>query len=226
MSSQPLIGNADYPQDLYLASAITIIGLQHACWPPPSRRAGTLTARGHSVVGEYTSGTEATLAIGDHPDISDDDAHQANWLRKAAQCTPRLACHPVVYADRDWLSSLSYACTADDDGELLARRARWAARHMDGGTLLLPDAYAVFDLDSAASLSRRAGRLRPGHSWNQPAALDRLRDFYRDPARALRPVCPELAAALSIPGRLDISGRDDPRRVLDRLAGLAAATPA
>ena len=184
--------------------------------------ATALAARGHSVVGEYTSDTEATLAIGDHPDISDDDAHQANWLRKAAQCTARLACRPVVYADRDWLSSLSYACTADD-GELLARRARWAARHLDDGTLLLPDAYAVFDLGPAASLSRRAGRLRPGHPWNQPAALNRLRDFYRDPARALRPACPELAAALSIPERIDLSGRDDPRRVLGRLAGLAAA---
>jgi hypothetical protein len=188
--------------------------------------ATALADRGHSVVGEYTSDTEATLAIGDHPGISDDDAHQANWLRKAAQCTARLACHPVVYADRDWLSSLSYACTAegDGDGELLARRARWAARHLDDGTLLLPDAYAVFDLDPGASLSRRDGRLRPGHLWNRPVALDRLRDFYRDPARALRPACPELAAALSIPERIDISGRDDPRRVLDRLAGLAATT--
>ena len=187
--------------------------------------ATALAARGHSVVGEYTSDTDATLAIQDHPDISDDDAHQANWLRKAAQCTARLACYPVVYADRDWLSSLSYACTADGDGELLARRARWAARHLDGGTLLLPAAYVVFDLDPAASLSRRAGRLRLGHPWNQPAALGRLRGFYRDPARALRPACPELAAALSIPERIDISGRDDPSRVLDRLAFLAA-TPA
>jgi len=186
--------------------------------------ATALAACGHSVVGEYTSDTEATLAIGDHPGISDDDAHQANWLRKAAQCTARLACHPVVYADRDWLSSLSYACTADDDGELFARRARWAARHLDGGTLLLPDAYAVFDLGAAASLSRRAGRLRPGHPWNQSAALDRLRDFYRDPASALRPACPELAAALRIPERIDISGYDDPRPMLDRVAGLATAT--
>jgi len=187
--------------------------------------ATALAALGHSVVGEYTSDTDAILEIHDHPAISDDDAHQANWLRKAAQCTARLASCPVVYADRDWLSSLSYACTADDGGELLARRARWAARHLDDGTLLLPDVYAVFDLDPAASLSRRAGRLRPGHPWNQPAALNRLRDVYRDPARALRPACPELGAALSIPERIDISGRDDLRRVLDRLAGLAA-TPA
>jgi thymidylate kinase len=186
--------------------------------------ATALAGRRHSVVGEYTSDTAATLAIGDHPGVSDDDAHQANWLRKAAQCTTRLANCPVVYADRDWLSSLSYAYTGSDR-ELLARRARWAARHLNGGTLLLPDVYAVFDLDPAASLSRRAGRLRPSHPWNQPAALGRLRDFYRDPARAVRPACPELAAALAIPERIDISGRDDPRRVLDRLAGLAA-TPA
>ncbi|MGH3122351.1 MAG: AAA family ATPase [Trebonia sp.] len=185
--------------------------------------ATALAGRGHSVVGEYTSDTEATLAIGDHPDVSDDDAHQANWLRKAAQCAARLASRPVVYADRDWLSSLSYACAAGD-AELLASRARWAARHLDAGTLLLPDAYAVFDLDAAASLSRRAGRLRPGHPWNQPAALSRLRDFYRDPARALRPVCPALAAALGIPERIGISGYDGPRLMLDRLAGLAAAS--
>jgi len=184
--------------------------------------ATALAVRGHSVVGEYTSDTAATLAIGDHPDVSDDDAHQANWLRKAAQCTARLASRPVVYADRDWLSSLSYAC-AVGDAELLASRARWAARHLDGATLLLPDVYAVFDLDAAASLSRRAGRLRAGHPWNQPAALARLRDFYRDPARALRPACPALAAALAIPERIDISGHDDPRLMLDQLASLAAA---
>jgi hypothetical protein len=184
--------------------------------------ATALAARGHSVVGEYTTGTEATLAIGDHPGISDDDAHQANWLRKAAQCIARLTRCPVVYADRDWLSSLAYAYT-DSDRELLARRARWAARHLDVGTLLLPDVYAVFDIDAAASLSRRVGRLRPGHPWNQPTVLGRLRGFYRDPARALRPVCAELAAALAIPERIDVSGYDDPRLMLDRLAGLATA---
>jgi len=184
--------------------------------------ATALAARGHSVVGEYTSDTEATLTIEDHPDVSDDDAHQANWLRKAAQCTARLASRPVVYADRDWLSSLSYACTGSDS-ELLARRARWAARHLYAGTLLLPDVYAVFDLDATASLSRRAGRLRAGHPWNQLVTLGRLRDFYRDPARTIRPACPELAAALGIPERIDISGHDDPRLMLDRLAGLAAA---
>jgi predicted ATPase len=184
--------------------------------------AAALAARGHAVVGEYTTSTEATLAIEDHPDISDDDAHQANWLRKAAQCTTRLARAPVVYADRDWLSSLAYACTISDGGNLLAHRAYWAARHLADGTLLLPAAYAIFDLDPAASLSRRAGRLRPGHPWNQPDALDRLRLFYRDPARILIPVCPELAAALATPGRIDLSGHDDPRRILTGLA----ATPA
>jgi len=201
----------------------TLIVLEGMPGAGKTTAATALAAAGHSVVGEYTTGTEATLAIGDHPDISDDDAHQANWLRKAAQCTARLARCPVVYADRDWLSSLSYACTAGSDGKLLARRAQWAARHLADGSLLLPDAYAVFDLDPATSLSRRAGRLRPGHPWNQPAALDQLRGFYRDPARVLRPACPDLAAALAIPERVDLSGYDDPRRVLDRLAGLAAA---
>ena len=182
--------------------------------------ATALAARGHSVVGEYTSDTEATLAIGDHPDISDDDAHQANWLRKAAQCTARLACRPVVYADRDWLSSLSYAYSADD-GNLLARRAAWAARHLSAGTLLLPSAYAVFDLDPAASIARRATRLRAGHPWNHPAALERLRRFYLNPAACLRPVSRELAAALSVPAWAAVSGHDEPAVTLARIESLA-----
>jgi predicted ATPase len=186
--------------------------------------AAALAARGHSVVGEYTDDSDTTIAIAAHPGISDDDAHQLNWLRKAAQCTARLARSPVVYADRDWLSALSYAySSADaDGGALLAGRAAWAARHLAGGTLLLPGAYAVYDLDPAASLARRAARLRPGHPWNQPEALERLRDFYRDPGQALRPVSAALAAALSLPARLDISGRDDPGTVLARLSSLAS----
>ena len=170
--------------------------------------ATALAAQGHSVVGEYTDDRNATIAIAAHPDIGDDDAHQANWLRKAAQCAARLATRTVVYADRDWLSSLSFAYSTApaDSGALLSERAAWAARHLRDRTLLLPAAYAIFDLEPSACLTRRAGRLRPGHPWNQPEALDRLRRFYRDPARCLRPVSAELAAALSAPARLDISG--------------------
>jgi AAA domain len=186
--------------------------------------ASALAALGYSVVGEYTDDSDATIAIAAHPGIGDDDAHQANWLRKAAQCAVRLGTR-TVYADRDWLSSLSYAYSTApaDDGTLLRQRAAWAARHLRDGALLLPAAYAVFDLAPAASLARRAGRLRLGHPWNQPEALDRLRSFYQDPAGCLRPVSAELAAALSAPARVDVSARDDQHHVLACLSSLAAA---
>ena len=182
-----------------------------------------LASMGHSVVGEYTDDRDTTIAISAHPGVGDDDGHQRNWLRKAAQCTARLASSPVVYADRDWLSSLSFAyCTAAADaGALLTERAAWAERHLADGTLLLPATYVVFDLDPDASLARRAGRLRPGHPWNQPGALKRLRAFYRDPGQALRPASASLAAALSLPARLSVSGRDDPGAVLACLSSLA-----
>ena len=88
------------------------------------------------------------------------------------------------------------------------------------GTLLLPGLYVIFDLDPATSLTRRAGRLRPGHPWNHPVALRRLRHFYADPGRALRPVHPGLARALRQPGRVDISGLSDPAQIIRRLSAL------
>jgi len=183
-----------------------------------------LAAAGHSVVGEYTDDHDATIAISAHPDVGDDDGHQRNWLRKAGQCAAQLTGRPVVYADRDWLSSLSYAyCTAPADaGALLTERAAWAERHLADGTLLLPGTYVFFDLDPAGGLARRAGRLRPGHPWNQPGALDLLRAFYRDPCHALCPVSAGLAAALSLPARLSVSGGADPGAVLACLSSLAS----
>lgn len=188
--------------------------------------ADALAALGHVIVGEYTDDASSTLAISAHPDVGDDDAHQRNWLRKAAQCSARLGRHPVVYADRDWLSSLSYAFSTApaDGGALLTQRAAWAARHLDDGTLLLPGTYAIFDLDPPVSLARRAGRPRPGHPWNQPEALERLREFYRDPAAALRPVSGELAAALVTPARISVSGQDDPHDILALVASLGRTT--
>ena len=185
--------------------------------------ANALAADGHSVVGEYTDVSETTIAVSAHPDVSDDDAHQLNWLRKAAQSTARLVHNPVVYADRDWLSALSYAYSsaAADGGALLAERAAWAERHLADGTLVLPGTYAVYDIDPAASLARRAGRLCPGHPWNQLKALERLRDFYVEPSRALQPVSVALAVALSRPSRIDISGRADRAAVLASLSSLA-----
>ena len=185
--------------------------------------AAALAAAGSCVLGEYTDAAAATVDVGRHPDAADDDAHQGNWLRKAAQCTALLAGGPrPVFADRDWLSSLSFAASLPgaDGRRLLQQRADWAVRHLLAGSLLLPAAYAVFDLDPQASIERRAGRRRPGHPWDDPAALARLRDFYRSPASALEDLSPELAAALALPRRVSICGltaRDQ------TAAGLAAA---
>lgn len=186
--------------------------------------ADALADLGRAVVGEYTNDAHATIAVRAHPEVDDDDAHQLNWLRKAARCTSLLDRSPVVYADRDWLSSLSYAySTAPADcGTLLTRRVSWARRHLADGTLLLPGLYVLFDLDPAASLARRVGRLRPGHPWSRPETLDRLRHFYRDPVRALRPFTPELADVLTLTARIAVSGHDDPLSALGHLMSLSA----
>ena len=181
-----------------------------------------LALRGLPVLGEYIDDGDATIAVSQHPAVTDDDAHQQNWLRKAAQCTARLARASTVYADRDWLSSLSYAYSiaGTGNGALLRQRAAWAASRLHDGTLLLPGLYVIFDLDPATSLTRRAGRLRPGHPWNHPGALRRLRHFYADPGQALRPVHPRLARALRQPGRVDISGLGDPAQIIRCLSAL------
>lgn len=171
-----------------------------------------LASLGHTVVGEYTDNTGHTLDHSGHPDIGDDDAHQLNWLRKAAQCATRLERYSVVYADRDWLSSLAYAhgIAADDGGTMLAHRTSWAMRHLREGALVLPSIYVVFDLDPASSIARRAGHLRPRHPWGRPEVLERLRAFYRDPAESLQDVSAELSEALAVPLRINLSGHDHP----------------
>ncbi|MGD0605669.1 MAG: hypothetical protein ABSA53_18995 [Streptosporangiaceae bacterium] len=182
-----------------------------------------LAARGLLVLGEYTDSADATIAITMHPPVDDDDAHQQNWLRKSAQCTARLARGGTVHADRDWLSSLSYAYStaAADGGTLLRHRAGWAASRLRDGSLLLPGIYVIFDLHPATSLDRRASRLRPGHPWNHLGPLRRLRHFYTCPSRALLPVHPGLAQALRQPRRADISGLSDPHQILRRLTELS-----
>ena len=185
-----------------------------------------LAGRGLPVVGEYTDNADATIAISAHPPADDDDAHQQNWLRKTAQCTARLGHGGMVYADRDWLSSLSYAYSiaAADGGALLRQRAAWAASHLREGSLLLPGIYVIFDLDPATSLDRRASRLRPGHPWNDLGSLRRLRDFYSCPSRTLNPVHRGLAHALRRSRRADISGLIDLHQIADRLEELGSQT--
>jgi predicted ATPase len=181
-----------------------------------------LAGRGLPVLGEYTDNADATIAIAMHPPVDDDDAHQQNWLRKTAQCAVRLAHGGTVYADRDWLSSLSYAYSiaAADGGALLRHRAAWAASRLRDGSLFLPGIYVIFDLDPATSLDRRASRLRPGHPWNHPGLLRRLRAFYACPSRALDPVHSGLAEALRQPRRADICGLTDPHQITGHLAEL------
>jgi len=183
-----------------------------------------LTERGLPVLGEYTDDTQMTIAISQHPPVTDDDAHQGNWVRKAAQATARPAGGGSVYTDRDWLSSLSYAYSIApaDGGALLAQRTIWAARHLGDGSLLLPGTYVIFSLDPATSLHRRTGRLRPGHPWTNPTTLQRLAGFYTNPSQALHPVHPGIAEALHQPTWVRLCGHSDPHEVAHRLTTLAS----
>lgn len=186
----------------------------------------TTTARalaecGLHVLGEYTSAEATTIPLNEHPAVTDDDAHQNNWLRKSAQAACTEPSKPV-FVDRDWLSSLAYAYSiADtDDGALLRERIFWADKHLTVGNLLLPDTYAIFDLDGSTSLARRAEMLRPGHPWSHPDALHRLRDFYRNPVRVIWDICPALADHLRRVRRVDVDGTDRPSHLLTVIRSL------
>jgi thymidylate kinase len=218
MTSYPC--SADQPRAVPWHGLIVLEGMPGAGKTTAARG---LADRGLPVLGEYTDGTQATIAISQHPPVTDDDAHQGNWLRKAAQATARLAGGGTVYADRDWLSSLSYAYSTApaDGGALLAQRTAWAARHLHDGTLLLPGTYVIFSLDPATSLHRRTGRLRPGHPWNNPTTLQRLARFYTNPTQALHPVHPGIAEALHQPSWVRLSGSSNPEDVAHRLTTLA-----
>src|SRR5580704_10495555 len=81
-----------------------------------STAAASLRRDGWQVIGEYTGPDGTTAAVSEHSGVEDDDAHQANWLRKAALCASALRTG-VTYADRDWISSLAYAhSTSATDG--------------------------------------------------------------------------------------------------------------
>jgi hypothetical protein len=152
----------------------------------------TLATHGVPTLGEYVTSTGATLPWQDHPDVHDDDAHQRNWTDKHAYAHTeghRIAC------DRDWLSALSYAASANDPA-LLARRADWALTALDQGRLCVPHHYLVLHLDPAASLARRADRLTTGHPWSTRSGLELLAAFYRDPPTALRTINSPLADRL------------------------------
>lgn len=190
--------------------------------------ARALAQSGLRVLGEYTSATAATIPHNEHPAIDDDDAHQNNWLRKSAQARALTSAETPgpMYLDRDWLSSLAYAFSiADtDDGTLLRERIFWAYRHLTIGTLLLPDTYAIFDLDGPTSLKRRVATRRPDHPWNHPNALYRLRDFYRNPLRIVWDICPALADRLRSPRRIDLDGTESRSHLLTVVRSLGQAS--
>jgi hypothetical protein len=185
--------------------------------------AHTLAGAGAAVLGEYTTAGGEELAVAAHPAVSDDTAHQANWLHKAALASHALRRGLVpVYADRDWLSSLAYAFTLDEPGgqDLFTRRAEWALISLIRGALLLPAHYLVFHVDAATSLRRRTERLQPDHPWSNPALLRRLESFYNDPVHALADTCPGLGDLLSLAAWHHIDGTAGPQQPLRLLQAL------
>ncbi len=159
--------------------------------------ATALAVQNWTVIGEYTTVTGGVVPIQAHPDVGDDAGHQRNWLRKHHQVHAARRNGPV-FCDRDWLSALAYAYSvADTDhGELLRSRAQWASDCLDHGDLTLASTYIVFQVDPTISLQRRANRLTPRHPWSGLPGLIRLAAFYDDPAHAVAPAHPELAARL------------------------------
>jgi hypothetical protein len=159
--------------------------------------ATALAAQNWTVIGEYTTATGDVVPIHAHPDVDHDAGHQRNWLRKHHQVHIARRTGPV-FCDRDWLSALAYAYSvADTDhSELLSNRAHWASDCLGHGDLTLASTYIVFQLDPTISLQRRANRLTARHLWSGLPGLTRLAAFYADPAHAVTPVHPDLAARL------------------------------
>lgn len=179
----------------------------------------------HPVVGEYTTAAGATIPDGRHPGVGDDHVHQANWLIKARIASAHLATAPTVVCDRDWLSSLAYAYTVPDGGDLLRRRCRWAQHHLRAGSLRTADRYVILDVDADTSLERRAHRLTTGHPWSTRAGLTRLRAFYRHPAAALADEAPPLANRLAAADLIRVAADQPPGLVLAAITATLAEVP-
>jgi AAA domain len=182
-----------------------------------------LAAEGQHVIGEYVTSAGAAILVADHPPVSDDNAHQANWLTKHRHATAALAAAAgPVFCDRDWLSALAYAASLPEGGDQLLRaRVWWAVEQLGRGQLAVADGYLVLHLDPATSLARRSGRLTAGHPWSHLAGLARAAAFYTNPADAVAAVSPDLADALSAAAWHHLTGATgtDIQRGLDHLAG-------
>ncbi len=148
--------------------------------------AAVLGRRGRQVVGEYVS---------ERPGVDDDEAHQRNWIAKTA-IAGRAAASGDVFCDRDFLTSLAFACSIADR-DLLRERIAWALTHLAAGRLVVGDAYVVLDVTPRLSLARRTGQLSSEHPWSRPAELKRLRRFYLSPPEALGRMDRDLGAAFA-----------------------------
>jgi hypothetical protein len=186
--------------------------------------AAALAEDGATVLGEYTTPSRATIPLSDHPHASDGAAHDANWLRKAAQADAALRDGLAVYADRDWLSALAfaYSIAGADGGQLLRQRCNWARDCLGVGQLLLPHAYVIFDVAVATSLRRRAARPNGDHPWTTEGPLRRLRYFYTWPTQVIAGTHPGLAAVLLKPAWHRAPGTASPRTRMRLLTSLGA----
>ncbi|MGH4001030.1 MAG: hypothetical protein ACRDTJ_26615, partial [Pseudonocardiaceae bacterium] len=105
----------------------------------------------------------------------------------------------AVWMDRDWITSLAYAYSLTEETgagpKLMASRCWWALDHLTTGGLAVAEAYLMLMIDPVQSLRRRRGRLERTHPWSNPAPLQRLAKFYRDPAAVIERLSPDLAAA-------------------------------
>ena len=182
-----------------------------------------LATQGHTTVGEYATTAGVTIPVHAHPDGTDDDAHQANWLTKHHLTLAARQRGPVI-VDRDWISALAYAVSLDDGGQLLRQRAHWASGRLRRSALGVADVYVVLQIDPLTSLARRPGRLAAGHPWSARAGLERLADFYADPVQALQAVSPAVAAHLSR-ATWHYLADTDPRTITRLLQSLVIAHP-
>ncbi|MEV2277673.1 AAA family ATPase [Nocardiopsis sp. NPDC049922] len=183
--------------------------------------AGKTTAATHlngrlPVVAEYTTPSGRPLGHDQHPNPHQDQAHQDNWLIKATLCARYLAANPLVACDRDWLTALAFAYSHPDQA-LFPERCAWAWEHLRAQRLHVATTYAVLHVDTATSLTRRQNRLRPDHPWSTVQGLDRLAEFYREPASAIHATHPALALALNQARFVHMDGHQPPEAVLEQI---------
>ena len=132
---------------------------------------------------------------------------------RAAQCSPT-ARPPAGRLCRPGLAQLAFlrlSTAPADELPCSPCRPSGPSRHLHDGTLLRAG-LCVFDLDRPPASHAVPARLRPGHPWNQPGALDRLPRFYPDPAAASRPVSSNCLQPSAAPARIQRARSRRPAR--------------